>query len=125
MIPNLKDIFDCNPVNPSGCPSPIPRASGATNFTDLATFLSGLLNIAFYIGAFMAFYWLVWGAFQYILAKGDKEGLAKARARITWAIVGLMVILTAYLIATFAAQILPVRPAPGEAPRPTPEGVPF
>lgn len=91
----------------------------------LADVLSGLLNIAFYIGAFMAFYWLLWGAFQYILSSGKKEELAKARSRITWAIIGLMVILMAYLITTFAAQILPIRPAPGEAPRPSPEGVPF
>ncbi|MBI3103504.1 hypothetical protein HYZ05_01030 [Candidatus Daviesbacteria bacterium] len=73
----------------------------------LADVLSGLLNIAFYIAIFMAFYWLLWGAFQYILASGKKEELAKARERIKWAIIGLMVILTAYLIATFAAQILP------------------
>lgn len=91
----------------------------------LAEVLSGLLNIAFYFGAFMAFAWLVWGAFQYILASGKKEELAKARERIKWALIGLMVILTAYLIATFAAQILPTRPAPGETPRPLPEGVPF
>lgn len=74
---------------------------------DLASVISGLLNIAFYFGAFMAFAWLVWGAFQYILASGKKEELAKARERIKWALIGLMVILTAYLIATFASEILP------------------
>lgn len=79
------------------------KFEGAT----LAVVLSGLLNIAFYIGAFMAFYWLFWGGFQYILSSGNKENLAKARARITWALVGLMVILTAYLITTFASQLLP------------------
>lgn len=78
-----------------------------SQLTDVASIISGLLNIAFYIGAFMAFYWLIWASFQYILAKGDKEGLAKARSRITWAIIGLMVILIAYLIATYASEIFP------------------
>ncbi|MBI2020449.1 hypothetical protein HYS94_03420 [Candidatus Daviesbacteria bacterium] len=116
MITNLKDIFDCNPINPqSSCPSPIPRLPGAQNFTNLADFLSGLLNIAFYIAGFLAFYFLVWGAFQYIMARGNKEELAKARARITWAIVGLFVVFTAYFIAKFASEIFP----PGQG------GVPF
>jgi TRAP-type C4-dicarboxylate transport system permease small subunit len=73
----------------------------------LADVLSGLLNIAIYLAIFMTFFWLVWGAFQYILASGKKEELAKARSRITWALIGLMVVITAYLITTYAAEIFP------------------
>lgn len=87
------------------------KDTGVPNFSgqkaNLGAFISGLLNIALYLAAFLAFYWLVWGAFQYILAKGDKEGLAKARARITWALIGLIVVFMAYLIATFAGEIFP------------------
>lgn len=74
---------------------------------NLASIVSSLLNIAFYIGAFLAFYYLIWGAFQYILSSGDKEALGKARARITWALVGLIFIVFAYLIATYASEIFP------------------
>jgi len=57
----------------------IPAPSGLNpEFVDLASFLSPLLNIVFYIAVFLAFYFLVWGAFQYILAGGKKEELAKA-----------------------------------------------
>lgn len=76
-------------------------------FTDLGSLLSGLLNIVFYAGMVIAFAWLVWGAFQYLMAQGKKEELAKARARITWAIIGLIIIFLAYLIAKFAAEIFP------------------
>lgn len=79
--------------------NPVPQ------FKTLADFISPLLNIAFYIAVFLAFYFLVWGAFQYILASGKKEELAKAKARITWALVGLMVVFMAYLIATYAFEI--------------------
>lgn len=90
----------------------------------LGDILSGLLNIAFYIAIFLAFYWLVWGAFSYIMARGNKEDLAKSRARIIWALVGLIIVLLSFLIAQFAGQILPSRPGPGTAPVPG-GGVPF
>lgn len=96
--------------------SPIPGPSGLNpQFVDLGSMLTPLLNVAFYAAAFLAFYYLVWGAFLYITAQGNKENLAKARARITWAIIGLMVVLLAYFIAKFAAEIFP----------PTSGGLPF
>ncbi len=85
---------------PSGLKSP----SGG-DFTDLASFISPLLNIVFYIAVFLAFYYLIGGAFQYIMAQGKKEDLAKARARITWALVGLIIVFMAYFIAKFASEI--------------------
>lgn len=91
-IPGLQDIYNANP---------------ASRFKTLGDVLSGLLNIVFYVAIFVAFYFLVWGAFAYIMAQGKKEDLAKARARITWAIIGLMVVLLAFFIARFASEIFP------------------
>lgn len=82
----------------------IPAPSG---FTDLASFISPLLTIIFYIAAFLSFYYFVWGAFAYLMAQGNKENLAKARARITFAIIGLIFVFLAYFIATYASEILP------------------
>lgn len=96
----MKSIFGANPT---------------PQFKTLGDFLSGLFNIAFFIAVFLAFYFLVWGGFQYILAQGKKEELSKARARIVWALVGLMIVALAYSIAKFGAQIFP----PGRG------GIPF
>lgn len=85
---------------------PQPSELTAKGFVNLASILSPLLNIVFYLAAFFAFYWLVWGAFQYILAQGKKEELAKAKARITWALIGLIVIFLAFILAKFASEIL-------------------
>lgn len=74
-------------------------------FSDLGSFISPLLNIIFYAALFMAFFWLVWGALAYIMAQGQKENLAKARARITWALIGLAVVLLAFFIAKFVSEI--------------------
>lgn len=75
------------------------------DFVDLASLLSPVLNIIFYIAVFLTFYYLVWGALSYIMAQGQKENLSKARSRITWALVGLMVTLLSYFIAKYAAEI--------------------
>lgn len=99
--------------SPSALASPVPGLK--PDFTDLASLLSPLLNIAFYIATFLTFYFLVWGAFHYLMAQGKKEELQKATARITWALIGLAVILMAYLIAKFASEIFP----------PTAGGLPF
>lgn len=105
-IPGLGDIFKCNPVNPQGCPNPISRIPGATNFNTLGDVISGFLNIIFYIAVFAAFYYLIWGAFNYIMAQGKKEDLAKARDKITWALVGLIIVILAYFMARFISEIL-------------------
>lgn len=86
-----------------------------SDFKDLASFLSPLINIIFYIAVFLAFYFLIWGAFAYLMAQGKKEELAKARARISWALVGLIVISLAFVIAKYASEIFP----------PTKGGLPF
>ncbi|MBI4035691.1 hypothetical protein HY383_01955 [Candidatus Daviesbacteria bacterium] len=92
---------------PGGNEVPQPPELTNLGFNNLASLISGLLNIVFYLAVFFAFYWLVWGAFQYILAQGKKEELGKAKARITWALIGLIVILLAFIITKFAAEIFP------------------
>ena len=93
MIPELKEAFGANPVK--------------SKFTNLADFLSGLLNIVFYLAIFLAFFWLIWGSFQYMFAQGEKEKLAKARERMKWAVIGLGIVLMSYSLARFASEIFP------------------
>lgn len=106
QIPNLRYLFNCNPVNQAGCPSGqgVSRAKDAINFTNFGQFIGEILNVAFLIAVFLAFFWLVWAAFQYIAAGGDKQRLAQARSRITWTIVGLLLIAISFLVAQFVQQ---------------------
>ena len=95
----IKDLFTASPV--------------ANKFTNLGGVVSGLLEITFMMAFFLSFIWLVWGAFQYIFAGGNKESLGKARQRITWAIAGLLLVSIAFLVAQFAVEILqPKQPPP-------------
>jgi hypothetical protein len=77
--------------------------------TKLGEVLSQLLIVIYFIATFLAFFWLVWGAFQYITAGGEKEKLAQARSRIIWAIAGLLIVLAAFMVAQFTQQILQPR----------------
>ena len=75
-------------------------------FNSLGGFLTEFYQVVFLLATFLAFYWLTWGVFEYIFAGGDKQKLGNARGRITWAIIGLIFVLLAYLLAQFLAQIL-------------------
>ncbi len=75
-------------------------------FSNLGSLMGNFLNLFFYLAIFLAFFWMVWGAFQYIFAGGDKNSLANARKRIIWAVVGLLITAITYLIAQAVGEIL-------------------
>ena len=86
-----------------------PSALKSKGITDLASFLSALYNVFLFFAAFLAFFWLVWGSIQYIMAKGSKDELAKAKSKIWWALIGLAVVIMAFTLAQFATEVFPPR----------------
>ena len=85
-----------------------------TRFTPLMTytpsmFLRTLLNIMLGIAGVASFIFLLWGGLQWILAGGDKEGTEKARKRITAALIGLVIVFSAYAIIILASNFLGVQ----------------
>lgn len=77
-------------------------------------FLIGqLLNVLFYVGGILVFGWLTWGVFAYILARGEKEDLAKARARIMWALIGFMFLIISFAISQYVQTIFPLTTSKG------------
>lgn len=103
----LNDIFKQPDL---GIPGLIPRFGKDARLNDV---ISPLLEVIMMLAVFLAFIWFVWGAFHYIFAGGNKDELGKARKRMTWAIVGLIITLLAYLLAQFVAEILrPIRGIP-------------
>lgn len=84
-----------------------PPGLSAGKFTNLSGFVSEIFVVIIYISAFLAFYFFIWGAFNYIMAQGQKENLAKAKERIRWALIGLIVVLLSYTLARFIGEIFP------------------
>lgn len=88
----------------------------ASNFNpvnlQLATVITEFGQVAIYVGAFLMFFWAIWGVFDYLKAEGNKEGLAKARKKIQWAIAGFVILLISFFISQALQDIL-VPQAPG------------
>ena len=58
------------------------------NVTQLATALAGVITVIM----------IIWGAFQYFTAYGNEEKAQSGKKIITWAIIGLVVIILANVI---------------------------
>ena len=71
----------------------VPEGEAGVNFL-----LDNIVGLFFAAGTIAFVLMFVWGAVQMILSGGDKEAIAKARARITWAIVGTTLMALSYFI---------------------------
>ncbi|KKU62737.1 MAG: hypothetical protein UX87_C0044G0010 [Candidatus Amesbacteria bacterium GW2011_GWA1_47_16] len=60
--------------------------------------VTGFINIFLGASGVVAFLYLLWGGIQWISSGGDKEGVEKARKRITHALIGLSVVFSAYAL---------------------------
>lgn len=63
--------------------------------------LTAILNIVFIVAGVLAVVFIIIGGVKYILSGGDSAGIKSAKETITYAIVGLIVILLAFGIVNF------------------------
>jgi len=79
-------------------------SSNAQDFAGIeqlnSVFKSLITNVAI-IGGFLAFIAFIIGGFKYITARGDPKAVAGAQATLTWAIIGLVLIIVAWLVLVF------------------------
>lgn len=68
---------------------------GANNINQL---LDNIIGVFFAAAAMSFIIMFVWGAVQMIMSGGDKEAIAKARSKITWAIIGVTLLALSYFI---------------------------
>jgi hypothetical protein len=72
--------------------------------------LGGILNwvvIALGIVAVLAaLFFLLWGGIKWITSGGDKEKVDSARGTITYAIIGLVIVILGYVIVSFIRNLL-------------------
>ena len=86
---------------PSGQGAKINNNAGG----DLSNLISNTINLFFAIGGIAFTIMIIWGAVEWILSGGDKEGIAKARKRITTSIIGLVVLSLTFVITIVVGQI--------------------
>lgn len=71
----------------------------------VAGLLSFLVNGLFILAIIYFFFSLVMGGISWIGAGGDKNALSEARARVSNAIVGIVVVLSTYIIVNLLASV--------------------
>ncbi len=91
-------------------PGPIGPKYNPKDFT-IGRLITDILPIVLYFAVFLALIMLLWASLRWIFSGGNKEAVAKARARITWAIVGLAITFIALFISNFVRDILAPRNA--------------
>lgn len=86
--------------------SPGPGFVGAGKEVPQVT--STIVDLLFYVAAFLAVVYLIIGGIRWITSKGDKIGVEAARKQIVSAIIGLVVVAGAFLILKVIFNILGV-----------------
>ncbi|HSX58452.1 MAG TPA: hypothetical protein VLE47_04255 [Candidatus Saccharimonadales bacterium] len=65
-----------------------------------------ILLLLLAVGGVVFFLMLLWGGIRYMLARGDEKAIADARATLTHAAVGLLLMISALVIIRLIAQVL-------------------
>lgn len=77
---------------------PLPKTEPTQATIDI------ILNLVFGIMGVVTFLIIVIGGFKYITSNGDPGGMAKAKNTVIYALIGLVVILSAYTIVRFVLK---------------------
>ena len=106
--------FLAMPLLASAAGVPIPPDS--VKPTTLPTFFAGCQNVGCFAGKLVevglaivfavAVIYLVIGGFRYIISQGNEEGVEKAKGTITNALIGLVIVVLAWIILTVVVNIL-------------------
>lgn len=100
LAEDIKSVF--------GTVSPPPELKNLTSKggeAGISTFLTNVIGLIYTVGAIAFLFMLIIGAFQWITSGGDKEALGKAKARITHALIGIVLLALAFVIATIIGQV--------------------
>lgn len=73
------------------------KFSSVTTYTPTG-FAQSAINFLLVAAGLVAFFWLLVGGVQWIMAGGDKEGTEKARKRITAALIGLAIVFSVFAL---------------------------
>ena len=73
-------------------------AGSSQDISILSTYMANFIKLSFIIGGVWAFFWLLIGAVEYIMAGGEKEKIGQAKKKMQESIIGLVVLLSSYAI---------------------------
>lgn len=85
-----------------------PLGSIATGAVDVVNIPQFILNLLFLIGIIVSIAFLIYGGVRWVLSRGDKTAVDAARSHIVAAIVGLIIVVAAFVIVNIVFTLLGV-----------------
>lgn len=79
---------------------------GFARLSSIPILFENVLAAVTVLAGFAALMMLIFGGFRYIVAQGDPKAVQAARGTLTWAIVGLVMVIVAWLVLAFLADFL-------------------
>ncbi len=113
-----------NPVLPENLGGTADSSEAATSGTVFVQYLVSLWESMINIGGLLVLFYFAWGSIEWITAGGDSGKLEKARLRMMHAIIGLLILVSSFVILGYIStamfgeefQILNLSfPTPGDA----------
>src|SRR6266567_5966168 len=86
-------------------PGGIP--SGGLSF--MQQVMNNALTIMLVFAVIITLIFLIWAGIQWVSSSGDKSKLAAARARLTWAIIGLVIVFLAFLVVNIVGSFFNIQ----------------
>jgi len=91
---------------PIGDPTHFTTSGQPSPFLDLGVIFTTVVNVFLIFTALFSFIYLIIGGWHYITSGGDKVGLQNAKDRITYAIIGLMIVAATAAISRLLGAVL-------------------
>lgn len=79
---------------------------GGNGVSCTTTVMTYVVQLLFGVAIILAFAFLLWGGIDWIMSRGDKQKLQKARMKLIYSIIGLLIVFFAFFIVTFAGKVL-------------------
>ncbi len=83
---------------PTGQPQPPGCAGGVAQTVSINSIISSVLNLLLFVSFVIALVFLIIGGIKWMMSGGDKEGSGKAKETVTSALIGLAVVLGAWIL---------------------------
>lgn len=71
----------------------------------IGNFVGNLIGIVYTVAAIVFLFMMIWGAFQWMTSGGEKEGIAAARKRLTYAIIGILLLAVTFFLAGIIGRL--------------------
>ena len=94
----MKQILLAQDPNVAGNPYINTGLEGRVSFTNIGELLGNIIIASMVIAGLMVFFYLIMGGIQYITSGGDKAQAEAARNRITYALIGLVIVVGSFAI---------------------------